>query len=247
MSESTLFRLSRSTRDWLSDTVLAFYADSYVQYLVKQGYATSTIDAYLGSIAHFSRWATRRQIGLDNIKESVVSRFLEKHLPVCRCARHCRRSRVDVRAALSHLLAHLRKENIIAAKAAIISNFIAAELDAFGAFLTDVRGLCDVTQQTRLAHVRRFLLDRFPEGPVRIGSLLPKDIDRFIMKKMGGVEAIFHQSHQQFTAKLSSLQGNSRRSDCLPDCSASAHSAVAIGGVAEGPHGRGNRAVSAFL
>lgn len=185
MHELTLARLSQPTQDWLSKTVFAPYSDSYIQYLAKQGYASSTVAAYLRSIAHFSYWSAKKRINIKNFNEAMVSSFL-KHLPICNCARRCRRSKPDARAALNHLLVFLRTKNIIAAKGTLIPASIAMELRDFGEYLTDVRGLCSVTIQARLAHTSKFLLERFPDGYVEICALKPTDIKRFIMIALAG-------------------------------------------------------------
>jgi hypothetical protein len=82
MSELARRRLARASRNWFCDTELATTAESYVRHLSQQGYASGTIDAYLGSVAHFAHWCTRLHIGLSVVNEGTVERFLSTPLPL---------------------------------------------------------------------------------------------------------------------------------------------------------------------
>jgi site-specific recombinase XerD len=177
--------LSQSTQDRLSGTVFAAYSNLFIQYLAKQGYASSTINVYSSSLAHFSYWTAKKRIKIKNFNEALVLSFL-KHLPTCNCAKRYQRSKPNTRAALSHFLVFLRKKRIIAAKETDIPDSIAMELRNFGEYLTDVRGLCSATIQARLAHTSKFLLERFPNGYVEIYALKPNDIKRFIKVALAG-------------------------------------------------------------
>ena len=97
MSELTRFHLSRTTRDWLSGTVLSASVDAYVRFLIDRGYATGTVNNYLGCVAHLAHWSVSRRLALEDIHETTVASFLDRHLPVCRCAPRCRRMKVWTR------------------------------------------------------------------------------------------------------------------------------------------------------
>jgi len=58
------------------------------------------------------------QCGLDaeNLDEEVVARFVDGHLPQCRCPFPVRHARGELRAALGHLLAVLRANAVIPAR-----------------------------------------------------------------------------------------------------------------------------------
>jgi hypothetical protein len=179
MSKTTGIRLAPTTRQWLSNSTLEVGADAVIDHLVDRGYAPATVNSYLSCIAHFAHWCTCGGIEGCLIDEHVVSRFLDKHLLHCQCAARCRRAKPEVRAALSHLLAVLRDHGLIARKACCVPAAIAEELQRFGAYLTQVRGLCIVTRDTRLHHVRDFLRSRFGGAAHEIGNAEPADNSRF--------------------------------------------------------------------
>jgi len=186
MSEVALFRLSSTARDWLFDSGFEPSAEALARRLRDLGYAAGTIRGYLSCVAHFAHWSSGERLGLESIDEGAVSRFLGHHLPVCRCAPRCRRAREEVRAALVHLLSVLRTNGVSPEKPSRLPSATAVELDVFGTYLTEVRGLRMVTRDTHLQYVRDFLLDRFGFGDVEIGSLEPADIVQFIMGYTAG-------------------------------------------------------------
>ncbi|MCH7853186.1 MAG: tyrosine-type recombinase/integrase [Proteobacteria bacterium] len=173
-------RHTQIASEWLAKSALACYADTYVQYLTERGYAAGTIKCYFGSIAHFAHWLAGQEAGLADIGEDLIGRFLDRHLLHCRCAPRCRRMRTDGRAALGHLLKMLRANGQCAPRHSTVPDAIAAELEHFDCFLSDVRGLSTATRSTRLRCLRDFLIDRFGTGPVQLSSLGPADVICFI-------------------------------------------------------------------
>jgi site-specific recombinase XerD len=167
--------------------VLNPHVEAYVVYLSERGYAPRTIDMYLRSVAHFAHWSASRLRVLEVIHESLVQCYIDEHLPVCRCAPRCVRTKVEARAALVHLLALLRSEGLVAERASRVPAAIAAELHAFDDYLAEVRGLRAVTrQQGRLKHVRDFLLVHFADDAVEVATLIPHDIERFVRRRTAG-------------------------------------------------------------
>jgi integrase/recombinase XerD len=185
MSELARLRLARASQNWFSDTELATSADSYVRHLRDRGYASGTIDGYLGSVAHFAHWCAQRRIGLVEINENKVERFL-KHLPLCRCARRCQRWRHTVRAALRTLLDLLRREGRIASKNPPYPASVCEEISRFEHYLKQVCGLRPTTCSVRMQRVRAFLLQRFSAGRIRIDLVKPADVSRFMAKYTKG-------------------------------------------------------------
>jgi integrase/recombinase XerD len=175
-------RLSRAPGDWFVDAEVGIRADAYVQYLQDRGYASSTIDNYVHGVAHFGHWLTAQRIGIRQLDEQLIRAFLDQHLPVCRCARFCRRARRSMQAALNRLLELLRLSGEIAAKAPTRSAAINNELQGFEHYLTEVCGLAPATCYSRMCRVRAFLLDRFGAGPVRWSNVKREDIARFMAR-----------------------------------------------------------------
>ena len=151
MSELTNSRLSPVTRDRFCGTTLAPYADVYVQHLVDGGYAFGTVNHYLRCVAHFAHWTASERVALDDINEDAVARFLDGHLPVCRCAQCCPRARHVVRAALTHLIELLRSTGLVAQKASSLPASVTAELCDFDR-LVSLDSVGDVTQPGLQGH-----------------------------------------------------------------------------------------------
>ncbi len=183
---SEISRSGPATRDWLCGTVLEPTVDVFVGHLVERGYAPGTIASYLSCVAHFALWSSRERLPLERIDEDIAARFLDEHLPVCRCARRCRRTRSEVRAALARLLEALRANQLIAEKTSSVPSAIAVELRNFDTYLTEVCGLQTATRDTRLRYVHDFLSDRFGDTAVDMSVLEPADIRRFIMSSTVG-------------------------------------------------------------
>lgn len=167
-------------RAWFANTTLASSADEFLRYLSVHGYAAPTINIYFSGVAHFVHWLGRRRFGIADINEGLLGRFLSEHLPHCRCAQRCRRSRADVRAALRCFLAMLRASGQGSPR--MSSNIVASITEALGEFdqhLAEVRGLSSNTRAVRLRHIRAFLADRFGRRPIALGALKPLDVVRF--------------------------------------------------------------------
>lgn len=180
MVEST-HSLHALAHQWFVDSPLSTNADTYVQYLVERGYASGTVQGYYSSVAHFAHWCRSQQIGLGDIDEVLVNRFLDEHLPVCRCAIRCRRTPHEMNAALGHLLAMLcAKGHCIQADKALVHPPVAEELERFDRYLIEVRGLALTTRTVRLRHLRDFLVHCFGSGPVHLAMVGPSDVIRFI-------------------------------------------------------------------
>lgn len=151
----------------------------------EQGYASRTSNIYLESVAHFAHWSARRHIGPAGINEAAVERFL-KHLPLCRCAHRCQRTRPSGQAALGLLLDLLRSEGRIAEKTSPYPAAIAEEINRFEHYLKQVCGLRPATCTVRLQRVRAFLVDRFAHADIRISTVKPADVIRFMRRYTEG-------------------------------------------------------------
>jgi integrase/recombinase XerD len=170
---------------WFSKAGLDEQADAYVAYLIERGYARETVERYYRSVAHFVHWRSPLGAALCDISEPMVKRFLDGHLPKCRCAARCCRSRTDLRAALRQFLAMLGQTDL--RQYAGISKAIAKELRDFTHYLIEVRGLSDSTCAAQRRHVLKFLVDRFGPNSVSISKLSPTDVVRFVMRRTSGL------------------------------------------------------------
>jgi site-specific recombinase XerD len=140
---------------WLHDSDLAAFVPAYVRRLVDRHYAVSTVRMYLYCVAHFAHWTHLSRVGVRDIADDVVLRFVEEHLPRCTCSSPVQRCRHQVRAALRQLLITL-----VDAGALISSrqpDAIEDQLRRFDHHMQHARGLAETTRIRRLSVVRSLL------------------------------------------------------------------------------------------
>jgi integrase/recombinase XerD len=182
MFEFSLHSVPRTTRDWLIESPLSRHADPYARSLRDEGYAAGTVNLYVGSVAHFAHWMSKRHIRLRDIDESLIGLFLDRHLPACRCAPRCQRMRNTVRAALLRFIELLRAQGHLAQKRSRDPAAIQTELQCFDTYLVDVCGLMPITRYYRKCYVRYFLLDQFKQRPVRLREVHRSDVAHFLKR-----------------------------------------------------------------
>lgn len=185
--------LHPTPKNWLLDSYLAHYIDAYVDYLKLGRYATTTIQRYVLSIAHFARWISQSCCDVDALNEAAISRFLDEHLPRCNCPEPVCRYRPDLSASCTHLLRVLRDNGIIAEPAAKIGP-IDEELHGFDAYMSSARGLAEGTRCGRIAIVRRLLIESFTGRSVLISTLQPADVREFLAKELNRCGTVSHAS-----------------------------------------------------
>lgn len=84
---------------WLRDSDLAPFVPAYVRRLVERRYAPNTVRMYVYGVAHFARWLRDCQLGVCELAEEVVERFVDEHLPSCTCPSPGRCSAAVIRFA----------------------------------------------------------------------------------------------------------------------------------------------------
>ena len=175
--------LPRNVEDELRNSALAPHVDAYLAYLNCGRYAHNTTSQYLRCITHFARWMQQTKLGLNQLDEVAIARFLNKHLPHCRCLTPVVRGHDDLRAACVHLLRILREHGTIAMPA-VASGPIEDEIREFDAYMLHVRGLSSGTRRHCTRLVRRFLQRRFGKRAVVMSALQPNDIRQFLAEEL---------------------------------------------------------------
>ncbi len=195
--------------DWLLASPLAAYVDAFTRYLSERRHASNTIQNYRGCLAHFGRWMSQCQLNIECIDEELVRRFLDDHLPRCDCAWPVCRNRIELRAALGHLLFVLRAEGVIPG-AAPGATPVDEELRRFEAYMDHVRGLAPKTCSMHLRTVGRLLREQFGDQPVVISAITPEDLRRFV-----ACQSELYSTPGNTAAMISALRGYFRfRSAC---------------------------------
>jgi len=166
--------------NWLRNSVLDSFVSDYISYLLSEGYSCQSIRNYTHSVAHFSHWLKTKKIRLDQVSEPIVNEFLFEHLPTCKCSRRCVRSLFNVRAALKHLLIVLRSEGHIPQPTCAIPPEISEEIARYNDHLKDVHGLATKTRDSRIRHVKAFLIHKFKSDRIITKNISPNDLNRFM-------------------------------------------------------------------
>ena len=86
---------------------VAPYIDLYLKRIEQQGFLPSSVPMQLYAIARFGKWLDRKNIGLRDLDESIVDRFLKRDRDVARSSEP---------APLRRLLAMLREIGVAAAR-----------------------------------------------------------------------------------------------------------------------------------
>ena len=164
--------------DWLTDGFIGQFAEIYFQYFEERKYATSTVRCYLSCIAHFSQWATSKQLQLYQVDESLISEFLDKHLPHCCCVKPVCRVRRDLRAALVHLLKVLRINGLI--EPPVVSyKPVDIELRCYDEYMRDVQGLATRSRNKKLRIVGRLLRSHFCDREMDLTEITVEHVRQF--------------------------------------------------------------------
>ena len=86
MSDLKCFPIGRRNRDWIDYSELCEGTAIVVRWMTEHRYADHTIMQYRNIIAHFARWMRRQHIATSQLNEDLARRFVDRHLPTCRCA-----------------------------------------------------------------------------------------------------------------------------------------------------------------
>lgn len=174
--------LSSSARDVVRASPLAPFLQAFECYLEDRRYATSTAAHYLGSLAHLARWMEQEHLTVEQLDEAVFARFLDEHVPQCRCPDPVVRGHEVLRATCGHLLAVLRADGVIGESAAATTP-VEEELRRFETHLEQVRGLAASTRRHQLRIVRCLLVERFGTGRIDLAAILPEQLRRFLARQ----------------------------------------------------------------
>lgn len=175
-----------ATLQRLSEGPLGPHLGSYAELLFKQGFSRMVARGRLLLAAKLSRWLERRQLRACDLDELLIERFLDKH-------RRKGRLPAGSFAALLALLQLLRGAGVAAEpRQKTDDSEMGRLLGSFSRHLAQVRGLKPKTIRSHSLRIRRFLCERFGEGPIQLRALRPQDAARSILRcsqRSGRVQA----------------------------------------------------------
>jgi len=155
---------------------LGSHLDSFVAVVSRLGYARSTIRTQLWLLADLGRWLRRRALGIKALRARVTEDFIGRR----RCAG--RLGRGDA-ATLRLFLDHLRAEDVIPPPPPLVDRSPLGRLKArYEEYLRKERGLSPATGYRYWFVLRRFLGERFGDGPIRLRDLRPDDVTHGLLR-----------------------------------------------------------------
>ncbi len=130
---------------------LAGFADRFGEALTALGYAPSSVAKQLRLMAHVSRWMALESVGVGELTDELLDRFL-----VVR--REAGYTGWLSRRGLGPLVELLRREGVMPAAVVPVRSGVDLLLGEYARFLAEERGLTAVTIDGRLRIARRFLV-----------------------------------------------------------------------------------------
>lgn len=157
---------------------LAAHIGSFAEFVSAQGYSLYSIHRQVHLAACFSRWLKKKGVDVRHITSDDSRRYLLYR------ARHARPCRGDA-AALRHLVDFLRDEGVISAETGLVRRLTPAEgfTQAYEQHLREAQALAEATILNYVPFIRRFLKDRFGDGPVDLSRLCDRDVVRFVQRQ----------------------------------------------------------------
>jgi integrase/recombinase XerD len=167
---------NRLAAERLRGNLLIPHLSAFAASLREDGYATATMQSKVGLLADFSQWFSRKSISVTDLDERRADAFIR-----------CRQRKGGVcrgeRETLRQFLAHMRNRGVVPSLAPTCDTSpLAVVLNRYEKHLRSERALVTATVVNYVPFARRFLVERFQQGPVLIGDLKAADISAFVLR-----------------------------------------------------------------
>jgi integrase/recombinase XerD len=157
----------------LQDNPLGLHLQALATSFIEDGYADVTVRLKLRLLADLGRWFGQTGLAVAHLDERHVDAFV-KHRQQVR--------RGDLKT-LEQFLDHLRKRAVIPDREPVRDlSALADILSRYEEHLRSERGLVTATVLNYQPYIRRFLVERFREGPFLFGQVNPSDISNFVLR-----------------------------------------------------------------
>jgi site-specific recombinase XerD len=151
------------------------YMDKLAALLFEQGYARQTGRLQLRLLGELSRWLQRRGLGVEDLDEQKIAKFLEQATQLRGYVR-------KTQAVLGVLLDHLRDTGILPVPHVEMGDTPLGRVEReFARYLVEERGLSQATVARHFPLIRSFLIERFGTGSLLLSELGPADVTRFVL------------------------------------------------------------------
>lgn len=167
--------------------VQAVLIGHFRSYLMARGYAGGTLQHYCSTVEHFLSWLSEADGARPRIDAQSVSRFLDEHLPGCRCPHPGSKDMKSARAALNQLLL-MRGESRLRPYVALASREIEAVVSRFDAYLEQACGLAAATRWYHRRYARTFLRGLYGDAPVDFSRITAEALLWFVNEQARRME-----------------------------------------------------------
>jgi site-specific recombinase XerD len=174
MLEEFLERLAADKRS--QDNPLVPHLSPFAASLAEDGYADVTTQAKLSLLSNFGEWLARRELSVMVLNERLVEKFINNRRQKGRLHR-------GDGETLRQFLKHLRGRHIAPEPQPIRDGCPLAEiLNRYEKHLRSERGVVTSTVVNYLPFARKFLVERFPEGPLLLSEVTSSDVSAFVLR-----------------------------------------------------------------
>ena len=148
---------------------LATYLDAYLKRIEGAGFLPSSVPMQLYAIARFSNWLQARQLGVREVDEAAVERFLKRDPNVVRSGES---------APLRRFLVMLRDMGLTPTSAPVPRNCRQQLIDEYGRYLSQERGLAKTSLLNYVPFVEQLLSDRFGMSEIKTSEITDRKSTR---------------------------------------------------------------------
>ncbi len=146
------------------------------------GYAAGTIKAWLEVLRDLQTWLESNSLAVVDLDEPLLELFLEDRKRRRREAGKARHTTVGARVVY-FLLDHLREQGVLEESGAPDDPSPLTQLyRRYSDYLIRIRGLSQATLKGYWPILRRFLLERFDDGPIIADELTADDVSGFLLR-----------------------------------------------------------------
>ena len=158
-----------------ADGPLHSYIPEFTDSLANRGYSKACIAYKFCLVRAFDQWMRQHQIKMEGFTETRIQEFIRRR------AKRYSKKRGDA-ATLRSLLKHLQQADVVSYLQPKMSALDHLQL-RFAHHLKEQRGLRPKSVRQYLFHTRRFLVERFADGPLSLSELNAQDIVRCILRQ----------------------------------------------------------------
>ena len=146
------------------------------------GYSVASIQNHLRAAGHLAYWLEQKRGRLQSFNEARIRRFVERHLPRCRCPIP-RGTAPDFGGVAPHLLKVLRARGRISIPRVPVPTPVDSILEQFAKHLRKNRGVSAATCERNIRDVELLLRKTYGNGPLDVARLTPGVVRAFVSER----------------------------------------------------------------